>query len=520
MEETENLRNCTAAYHPYEEEELSAAKKKFLKKYPDALEEVEVFGKNQNEFNRQSTECIQDLAERCKRLETALAAEITARKKDTAGIAAMKKELDTVRLRSTLNSNQVEKIDSALVRYSEKTEDYVLNIAPGARLKDVPKGCREAEIDQSVNMSERIEAIKKAPPQEREQKLHDFEKVCMKAITRELSFFNAYEEIGIDFYGAEKYAEIIYRNLCKNSIYKIRQGSDSGDSGRYFVYCGETAAVPEKAFLKSGMIFLTGQNPFEGFDEKYIEDLRFLNDCGIHSYTALNINAFNALKKAGFRCIASAAAEELASGRIISAVEYGIENAVPAGAEKYSQLEKYFENREIKFARTHDEIMGHILRERAEADFTYECIKSLEKTAAAAIVKNYFGTASIASADISQNSTEKSDLLTGFDYINHFNYADRKALYNKARGMLRQGGLLLFGGKNPVTGIKMRAVEGWGKHPVYEAMWTQKQLIDELEENGFQIRFLIPTGTGLYDQLPPKYKDITSLYIVGASPLI
>ena len=61
-----------------------------------------------------------------------LAAEIQARKKAEASVSSLKKELDSVRLRSTLNSNQIEKIDGALVKYSERTEDYVLRISPGA----------------------------------------------------------------------------------------------------------------------------------------------------------------------------------------------------------------------------------------------------------------------------------------------------------------------------------------------------------------------------------------------------
>ena len=521
MKGTEDLKKSIAAYTPDEPDEMSALQKKFAKKYPDALDSVNIFGQNQNEFNRQVTECFDELIEHCRRLEDALAAEITARKRDTAPVPAMKKELDAVRLRSTLNSNQLEKIDSALVRYSERTEDYVLHIAPGARLKDCPKGCREAEIDSLVNMPERLEAVKKASGKEREQKLHDLEKVCMKAVSRELSYFNAYEEIGIDFYGTEKYAEIIYRNLCKNSIYKIEYGDKSGDTGRYFVYCGETAAVPEKAFLKSGMIFITGHNPFEGLDEQYIDDLRFLNDCGIHSYTAMNSEAFHALRNAGFRCVAAATAEELATGRIISAVESGIENAIPAGAEKYSSLTKRLENAGITFARTPDEILGYILKRRADdEDCTSLCIKSLEKTASAAVIKSYFNTAAISTSDISQNADGQFDMITGFDYISHFNYRDRIALYKKAKNMLKPGGLLLFSGKDPVTGIKIRAVDGWEKYPVYEAMWTSAQLVSELEENGFQIRFLIPTGTGLYNTLPSKYKNIPSLYIIGAVPMI
>lgn len=520
MKGTENLRKNISAYIPEETEEMSALQKKFTKKYPDAFDSVKKFGQNQNEFNKYVLECFEELSERCKQLEEALSTETSERKRDTSPVFSMKKELDSVKLRSTLNSRQLEKIDGALVKISGRTENYILHIAPGARLKDRPKGCREARIDSLINMPEHIEDIKKAVGSKRDKKLKELEKLCMKTVSRELSYFNAYEEIGIDFYGTEKYAEIIYRNLCKNSIYKIEYGHKSGDAGRYFVYCGETAAVPEKAILKSGMIFITGRRPFEGLDEQYIEDLKFLNDCGIHSYTAMNTDAYNELRRAGFRCIAAASAEELASGKVISAVEAGIENAIPSGAEKYSSLVKRLDAYGIGFARTPDDILDFILNVRNSGDFTLRCIQSLEKTASAAIIKNYFNTADITSSDISHDIEGQFDFLTGFDYINHFDYKTRKALYKKAKTLLKPGGLLLFSGKDPVTSIKLRAIEKWEHYPIYEAMWTSKQLVTELEENGFQVRFLIPTGTGLYDILPSKYKDIPSIYIVGAVPLI
>lgn len=342
----------------------------------------------------------------------------------------------------------------------------------------------------------------------------------MKAVSRELSYFNAYEEVVIDFYGREKYAEIIYKNLCKNSIYKINSGEATGNSGRYFVYCGDTASIPEKAVLKSGMIFITGHNPLEGLSEACVDDLRFLNDCGIHSYTAMNQDAYTALREAGFRCVSISSAEELASGNIIAAIEDGIENAIPNGAEKYSVISDILFRAGKSFIRSNNDIIDFIMNNKLKSEEPeIKCINSLEKTALAAIIKNYFSASDITSTDLSQESSNKYDLITGFDYISHFEYKKRKELYNKARDMLNDSGLLVFSGKDPVTGIKLRAIDGWEKYPVYEAMWTSGQLISELEENGFRIKFLIPTGTGLYDRLPSKYKNIPSLYIIGASPL-
>ena len=69
-------------------------------------------------------------------------------------------------------------------------------------------------------MPERFEGIKNSLGEEREKKLRDLEKVCMKAVSRELSYFNAYEEVVIDFYGREKYAEIIYKYCFYRGFYK------------------------------------------------------------------------------------------------------------------------------------------------------------------------------------------------------------------------------------------------------------------------------------------------------------
>lgn len=79
MKGSDNLRDFVAAYYPQDEQ--SAAKGKFSKKYPGVLTEIEVFGENQNSFNQKAADCFNELNDRLMRLEDALAAEIQARKK-------------------------------------------------------------------------------------------------------------------------------------------------------------------------------------------------------------------------------------------------------------------------------------------------------------------------------------------------------------------------------------------------------------------------------------------------------
>ena len=117
----------------------------------------------------------------------------------------------------------------------------------------------------------------------------------------------------------------------------------------------------------------------------------------------------------------------------------------------------------------------------------------------------------------SETSEGIFDVINGMNFMNHLDYAGRKKIYARVKTMLKAGGLFVFNGFDAVIGIKLRAVAGWENFPVYEALWTREQLISELEENGFKIKFLIPAGTGLFDMLPPKYRKSAAERIVGVT---
>ncbi len=67
------------------------------------------FGARQNELNFQLIQTVSDLKEYCRELEERLEKKPMPDIKRRRFFSAMKKELDSVRLRSTLNSNQIEK---------------------------------------------------------------------------------------------------------------------------------------------------------------------------------------------------------------------------------------------------------------------------------------------------------------------------------------------------------------------------------------------------------------------------
>ncbi len=90
-------------------------------------------------------------------------------------------------------------------------------------------------------------------------------------------------------------------------------------------------------------------------------------------------------------------------------------------------------------------------------------------------------------------------------------------VHSRVKKMLEPDGIFMMNGSDAVVGIKIRAVRGWNYFPAFEALWTRTQIIEELEKNGFRIKFIMPTGAGLFDNLPSKYKKNPTEWIIGAT---
>ncbi|MGN1481509.1 hypothetical protein [Porcipelethomonas sp.] len=468
------------------------------------------FGTRQNEFNAELIETIASLKNYCMKLEAALENETQTMHKTASAMAAMKKELDTVRLRSTLNSNQIEKMDGGLGRFSEKLENYALNIAPGARLADCPKGCKEADIADSIGYFDKIEALKNAHGDR--AKTADFEKFCINAVNRELDALSAYDEIIIDFYGNSKYAAVLYGNLSRSSIYKINRIADNDDpKGHFSIICCDNIKIPKRLMLKSGLILITGNSPFEGCSEDEMSNLRFLNDCGLHSYLTISEAAYEQLTGNGFRCVSMISPDKLMHGFIVKYAEKGMESAVPAGAVSMKQFMHTLESTGQELVTDPTDFPEF------NRGYPYDCLDVIEKSTIKAVENHYFQGENISKCLISETSEGIFNVINGMNFMNHLDYDGRKKVYARVKTMLESGGLFVFNGFDAVIGIKLRAVAGWDNFPVYEALWTREQLISELEENGFKIKFLIPAGTGLFDMLPPKYRKSPAERIVGVT---
>lgn len=466
------------------------------------------FGFNQNSMNIDLIRAIIELKKYCKRLETALEESTADFKKSSSAIAILKKELDNVRLRSTLNSNQIEKMDAGLYKYTEKLEKYMLSIAPGARNSDCPKGCVEADISDTIGYYDRIEAAKKASD------TSELERFCQTAMNKSLSAINAYDEIVIDFYGNDRYAALLYTNLSKNSIYKIKLLKE-GDipHGHFSVICTDSAFIPRKLMLKSAVVVVTGENPFEEATGEEIANLKFLNDSGLHNYITLNEKAFKEFSEHGFRCMNFLSADKLMGNEIIRTIEKAMDTAVPSGAVSLNTLKEIIDSPDYYYLTDAADIADYS-KNRREV-YPYDCLSAMENAVSASIKNNYFPTGIVKSCRVSTASEGTYSFVDGLNYVNHLNYENRKKVYEKTKKLLEPDGIFVMNGYNSVVGIKVRAVKGWNYYPSYEALWTREQFIKELEENGFKIKFLIPTGAGLFDNLPPKYRKDPAEWIIG-----
>ncbi len=468
------------------------------------------FGYNQNSMNIDLIRAILELKRYCKTLEKTIEQNAADSQKTSSAISILKKELDNVRLRSTLNSNQIEKMDAGLYKYTEKLEDYMLSISPGSRNFGCPKGCIETDISDTIGYYDRIEAAKKASD------MSELEKFCQAAINKSLSGLNAYDEVVVDFYGNDRYAAVLYGNLSRNSIYKIKLLKE-GDipQGHFSVICTDSAFVPRKLMLKSAVVIVTGENPFEEATGEEIENLRFLNDCGLHSYITINENAFKEFSNKGFRCVTSITADKLMGGEIIRTIEKAMDAAVPSGAVSLGTIKEIIDSPEYYYLVDAADISDYAKNRRAV--YPYNCLSAMENAAAASIKNNFFPTGIVTACRVSIATEGKYGFVDGLNYVNHLNYDNRKRVYEKAKMLLDDGGIFVMNGYDSVVGIKVRAVKGWNYYPSYEALWTREQLISELEANGFKIKFIIPTGAGLFDNLPPKYRKTPAEWIIGAT---
>lgn len=468
------------------------------------------FGYNQNVLNIDFIRTFLELQTYCRDLEKQLEDIEADYRKNSSAIAVLKRELDNVRLRSTLNANQIEKMDTSINKCSQRLENYTLSISPGARTSDYPKGCLEADISEAIGYFDKVERAKES------ESTAELEKFCTNAMNKSLSAPIPYEEVVMDFYGSGKYAAILYANLNKNSIYKIKPLKEKDTPvGHFSVILTEYLFVPRKLMLNSALVVITGEYPLEESNEAEIKNLKFLNDCGLHIYITLSEQAKNHLIDAGFRGVQYIPPEKLAGGEVVRAAEKAVESAVPSGAVSLNTIRDMFDNFNDYYLNLPEDIEEYVTERRKV--YPYDCLDVMESAALSGVRSHYFATGIASTCKLIHTEGGKYGFIDGLNYVNHLNYESRKNLYAKVMDMLEPEGIFVMNGFNAVVGVKVRSVKGWNYLPNYEALWTREQLIDELEKNGFKIKYIVPTGAGVFDFLPQKYKKEPAEWIIGVT---
>ena len=246
-----------------------------------------------------------------------------------------------------------------------------------------------------------------------------------------------------------------------------------------------------------------------------LANLKFLNDCGLHSYVTLNDKVFKEFIEKGFRCVTNVSPDKLMSADIIRLVEKALETAVPAGAVSLGTLTDSLDS-SAEYYLTDPIDISDYTQNRREV-YPYNCLGVMENAILASIKSNSFPTGIVKSCRVGTALEGTYNLVDGMNYINHLNYENRKKAYEHAKLLLEPDGIFVMNGYDSVVGVKVRSIKGWNYFPSYEALWTKQQLIAELEENGFRIKFVIPTGAGLFDNLPQKYKKSPAEWIIAAT---
>jgi ubiquinone/menaquinone biosynthesis C-methylase UbiE len=90
------------------------------------------------------------------------------------------------------------------------------------------------------------------------------------------------------------------------------------------------------------------------------------------------------------------------------------------------------------------------------------------------------------------------DLVYTFRFIRHFHNDKRKAMYDEIKKLLKDKGLLIFDAVNYEKSYSVRKRVGFHKYTIYDILYKKKDLIKEIESNGFEIVHLKPIINHLY----------------------
>jgi ubiquinone/menaquinone biosynthesis C-methylase UbiE len=87
-------------------------------------------------------------------------------------------------------------------------------------------------------------------------------------------------------------------------------------------------------------------------------------------------------------------------------------------------------------------------------------------------------------------ATASFDLVYSLRFIRRFDRQRRDGLYAAIKRVLKPGGFFIMDAQNRTVSLPHRMARGLERYPVYDELFLRHELVDELEENGFQVNEL------------------------------
>ncbi|MCS7464250.1 glycosyltransferase [Paenibacillus doosanensis] len=108
----------------------------------------------------------------------------------------------------------------------------------------------------------------------------------------------------------------------------------------------------------------------------------------------------------------------------------------------------------------------------------------------------------------------KFHVVTIFRFIRHYDYLDRKEIYQKLYNFITDDGIILCEFPNKIAETQLRKQVGWENFNVYDVFWYDFEIEDELSENNFEIVDSIPYGEFLLPKEVIRSQNISLATLV------
>lgn len=525
------------------------------------VDKINDFGTNQNRFNSNVCRALEDtnstfeeLCNKINTLETKLASVVqqndalksrinVLQKNDLMVIdSCIKSSLDN----TNLINNYIRKINPNLrnnVNYDGRKEISVttlsdaLSFAKGKDLKDIDFNSWSTSYKNTLRTELHNISLKGTK--------NIITVVCKGAIK------------SLDNTSVKNPAFDIYKILKKSSIYNIKFISiedidhpifdgdficvPSKNTGTYISVIEPSVCVfsdlnilkenPQLLTLKS-ILNITTKDTLENIDTDLLQELCYFNDLELHKYLVNSKDTNDILIEKGLH-----SATIYNENSIVDFVETFLEkstikNVLTLKAWKETLQKKnkslVLSNEDIiKYHENHDfntntskifdfmelQNVSLILEDRFDNNknlnildiscgngrITQECLvygKCTSIDTNTQLISDSVKNANVSKLDyVTQDIDGTFDAITCFRYIHHFDYATRKIIYKKILSNLKNSGILIM--DIPSTIFENSTKKDWQNCVLYQKTWTKESLIEELKENGFMARYIIPTGEDL-----------------------